>query len=130
MFRVPRDILIGFVIVCAAAIGLMTTNWLRPADFALYDAQSRWLRAKAPAMLSQDVVVIGLDEAAYVSIPEPYALWHKHLGDLFSGLASARPAVVGLATPLPVRSYDFLIREIDTSRCGGSGARGRCRCRR
>ncbi|OHC66275.1 MAG: hypothetical protein A3H93_20150 [Rhodocyclales bacterium RIFCSPLOWO2_02_FULL_63_24] len=113
MPRLPRDILLGFVLICALAISLMSTNLLRWADQSLYDAQTRWLRARAPSTLAQDVVVIGLDEAAYESIPEPYALWHRHLGELLAGLAAAKPAVVGLATPLPVRSYDFLIKGID-----------------
>ncbi len=113
MPRLQRDILLGFALICALAIGLASSNLLRWADQSLYDAQTRWLRAHAPSALPQDVVVIGLDEAAYESILEPSALWHRHLGDLLSGLAEARPAVVGLATALPVRSYDFLIKGID-----------------
>lgn len=113
MPRLPRDILLGFVLICALAISLMSSNLLRPLDQSLYDAQTRWLRAHAISILPQDVVVIGLDEAAYESIPEPYALWHRHLGELLAGLATAQPAVVGLAAPLPVRSYDFLIKGID-----------------
>lgn len=114
MFRLPRDILIGFLLVCAAAWGLMGTRTLRFADQALYDVQVRWLRANAPTPLAHDVVVIGIDEAAYESIPEPTALWHTHLGALLAGLSSAQPAVVGLALPLPVRSYDFLVKDIDS----------------
>lgn len=113
MLRQQREILVGFVLICAVALALMAGRVLRPADLALYDLQTRWLRAIAPGALPQDVVVIGLDEAAYESIPEPYALWHRHLGELFTGLSQARPAVVGVAAPLPVRSYDFLLKGID-----------------
>lgn len=114
MFGLSRDILIGFLLVCAAAWGLMGTRTLRFADQALYDVQVRWLRAFAPTPLAHDVVVIGIDEAAYESIPEPTALWHTHFGALLAGLSSAQPAVVGLALPLPVRSYDFLVKDIDS----------------
>jgi len=114
MFHLSRDILIGFLLVCAAAWGLMGTRTLRFADQSLYDAQVRWLRANAPTPLAQDVVVIGIDEAAYETIPEPTALWHSHLGALLAGLSAAQPAVVGLAIPLPVRSYDFLVKDIDS----------------
>ncbi len=114
MFRLSRDILLGFLLVCAAAWGLMPTRALRFADQSLYDAQARWLRANAPTPLAHDVVVIGLDEAAYEAIPEPPDLWHAHLGALLAGLSSAQPAVVGLAMPLPVRSYDFLVKDIDS----------------
>lgn len=113
MIRPPRDIVTGFVLFCAVALGLLSTNLLRGSDLAVYDMQMRWLRALAPSDLARDVVVIGLDEAAYESIAEPYALWHRHLGELFTGLAEARPAVVGLAAPLPVRSYEFLVKGID-----------------
>ena len=114
MFRLSRDILIGFLLVCAAAWGLMSTRTLRFADQSLYDAQVRWLRANAPTPLAHDVVFIGFDETAYETIPEPTALWHAHLGALLAGLSSAQPAVVGLAMPLPVRSYDFLVKDIDS----------------
>lgn len=113
MWRKVGDVLIGFIVVCALAAGLWSSPLLRPLDSALYDQQSRWLRALGPGRLPQDVVVIGLDEAAFENLPEPYALWHRHLGRLFMGLARARPAVVGVAAALPVRSYNFLVPGID-----------------
>jgi class 3 adenylate cyclase/CHASE2 domain-containing sensor protein len=119
MYRIPRDILIGFLLVCAAGWFLIGTRALRFADQALYDAQIGWLRAYSPTPLAQDVVVIGIDEAAFVAIPEPTALWHSHLGTLFGGLSAAEPAVVGLALPLPVRSYDFLVKDIDAALISG-----------
>ncbi len=119
MTRIPRDIVIGFLLVCAVGWTLMGTRALRFADQAFYDAQISWLRAHSPTPLAQDVVVIGIDEAAYVAIPEPAALWHAHLGLLFAGLSAAEPTVVGVATPLPVRSYDFLVKDIDASLISG-----------
>jgi adenylate cyclase len=119
MYRLPRDIVIGFLLVCVAGWILMGTRALRFADQAFYDAQISWLRAHSPTPLAQDVVVIGIDEAAYVAIPEPAALWHAHLGLLFAGLSAAEPAVVGVATPLPVRSYDFLVKDIDATLVSG-----------
>ncbi len=119
MYRIPRDILTGFLLVCAAGWFLMETRALRFADRAMYDAQIAWLRTHSPTPLAQDVVVIGIDEAAFVSIIEPVALWHKHLGTLFAGLSAAEPAVVGLALPLPVRSYDFLVKDVDAALLSG-----------
>lgn len=119
MFQTTRDILIGFLLVCAAAWGLMGTRTLRFADQSLYDAQTRWLRANAPTPLVHDVVVIGFDETAYETIAEPAALWHTHLGALLAGLSTVKPAVVGLAIPLPVRSYDFLVKDIDSTLISG-----------
>lgn len=114
MLRQRREILLGFVLLSVLALALLWAGGFRPADHALYDLQSRALRELGPGRLPQDVVVIGLDEAAFESLPEPYALWHRYLGELFSGLAEARPAVVGVAAPLPVRSYGFLLPGIDT----------------
>lgn len=119
MTRLPRDIVIGFLLLCAVGWTLMGTRALRFADQAFYDAQISWLRTHSPTPLAQDVVVIGIDEAAYVAIPEPAALWHSHLGLLFAGLSTAEPTVVGVATPLPVRSYDFLVKDIDASLISG-----------
>jgi class 3 adenylate cyclase/CHASE2 domain-containing sensor protein len=119
MFGLSRDILIGFLLVCAASWSMMETRTLRFADQALYDAQVQWLRANAPTPLTHDVVVIGIDEAAFETIVEPTALWHAHFGVLFAGLAAAQPAVVGLAMPLPVRSYDFLVKDIDAPLLAG-----------
>jgi len=119
MFRVSRELLIGFLLVCAASWALMGTRALRFADRGLYDAQAAWLRDHAPTPLAHDVVVIGIDEAAYESIPEPTALWHSHLGALLAGLSAVQPAVVGLAFPLPVRSYDFLVKDIDSTLLAG-----------
>lgn len=119
MLSTSRNILIGFLLVCAAAWGLMGTRGLRFADRSLYDAQASWLRTNKPTALTKDVVVIGLDEAAYETIPEPTALWHVHFSTLLAGLSAANPAVVGLAMPLPVRSYDFLIKDIDATLVSG-----------
>lgn len=119
MPSVPRDILIGFLLVCTAGWFLMETRALRFADQAFYDAQIAWLRVHSPTPLTQDVVVIGIDEAAFVAIAEPTALWHTHLGVVFGGLSAAEPAVVGLAIPLPVRSYDFLVKDIDATLISG-----------
>lgn len=113
MWRKLGGVFIGFILVCALTVGLWSSTLLRPLDSALYDQQSRWLRAMGPGHLPQDVVVIGLDEAAFENLPEPYALWHRHLGRLFTGLAQVKPAVVGVAAALPVRSYNFLVPGID-----------------
>lgn len=119
MFSRSSDILIGFLLVCAVSWSLMETRTLRFADQALYDVQVQWLRVNAPTPLAHDVVVIGIDENAFETIAEPTALWHSHLGVLFAGLAAAKPAVVGLAMPLPVRSYNFLVKDIDAPLLAG-----------
>jgi adenylate cyclase len=119
MVRISRDVLIGFLLAVLMAAGVTQTQLLRGADLALIDLESRWLRRMTTYAPPRDVVLIAIDERAYESIPEPYPLWQKPLGELFSGLAELRPAVVGLALPLPVRSYEFLAKGIDAPLISG-----------
>lgn len=60
-----------------------------------------------------DVVVIGIDDAAFKTIREPVELWHPHLGKVLQALAVAEPRVVGLDIVLPERSYQFLAPHYD-----------------
>jgi len=113
MPKLPRDILLGFLLVCAIGLAATSLRWLRPADQWFHDTQMRLLRWQGAGPLPRDVVVIGIDERSHEAIAEPYALWHRPLGELLRGLAAARPAVVGLAIPLPMRSYEFLVKGID-----------------
>lgn len=119
MLRIPRNILIGFVLVGLLAAGLTQTRLLQTADLALNDIEFRWLRRMAIYAPPRDVVLIGIDERSYEAIPDPYPLWQRPLGELFSGLAELRPAVVGLTLPLPVRSYEFLVKGIDAPLISG-----------
>jgi len=115
MFAHRNILLIGFVLVLCAAIVLSASRLLAPLDNTLLDFQFRLLRKAAPQQLYSDVVVIGIDEKTYFTLPEPFALWHPHIGKLLSGLAPAKPAVVGFDIVLPVRSYNFLIPQYDVS---------------
>ena len=113
MLRLPRDILIGFLVAAMLAAALMSSRELRQLDLAVFNLEMRWLRAAVSYQPPQEIVVVGIDEQAYGTIPEPYALWHRQLGELFSAIADAKPAAVGLAIPLPVRSYGFIVKDID-----------------
>lgn len=75
------------------------------------DRQFVLLQGEHP--LKADVVVIGIDEAAYRTIREPAELWHPHLGKLLQALAIAEPSAVGLDIVLPERSYQFLVPQYD-----------------
>jgi hypothetical protein len=97
MLKDSRDILIGFLLLCAVSWWVMGERHLRAIDQGIYDSQVRWLRTNAPVRLTEDVVVIGFDEATHQSIPEPAVLWHRHVGTLLTGLSMAQPTVVGLA---------------------------------
>lgn len=116
----PRDILIGFILAIVMGAGLAPSRLSDPVNNALLDRQFALLRKFAPEPLSHDVVLIGIDENAYVTLPEPFALWHHRLGKLFAALAEAKPAIVGLDIPLPVRSYDFMAPGYDRALLDGA----------
>ena len=99
--------LASFIILCA---GLAAIHWrvFDAADRALMDAGFRWLRQYAPQPVSRDVVLVGIDEATYRALPEPFALWHPHLGRFLKGMAEAGPSAIGVDVVLhemrPVRA--------------------------
>ena len=98
---------IGFLIVLVLGLWLHLNRSWEPLEFFVLDHQFTLLR-KHPQPLANDVVVVGIDEAAYKQFREPFALWHPHLGEFFRAMAEARPSVVGLDIVLPSRSYQFL----------------------
>lgn len=46
----------------------------------------------------KDVVVMGMDEATFKQLREPFALWHPHLGKFLQAMALAKPSVLGLGS--------------------------------
>lgn len=99
--------------VCAAGFGITVSDVLRPVESAVLDSQFRLLRAVWPKPVRSDVVIVGIDEGTVAEFPEPQALWHEHLSQLFSALALGRPAVVGVDLVLPDRSYDRVLPGAD-----------------
>lgn len=98
--------------VCVLAALLTWLPFLHTLDLQLLDL-SFSLRHRREAPAATQVVLIGVDEATTKVFLEPHALWHRHLGDLFWGLAQARPLGVGLDLTLPDRSYDVLMPGLD-----------------
>jgi class 3 adenylate cyclase/CHASE2 domain-containing sensor protein len=98
-----------FLLILLAGALLGATHATGRHDLNLLDLQFRFLRALAPRDVARDVVVVGVDEDTAKRLPEPITLWHAHLGRLFSAMAAARPAAVGLDIILPDRSYETVI---------------------
>lgn len=99
--------LIGFLIVLALGLGLHLNRVWNPLELFVLDRQFTLLR-EHPQPLTNDVVVVGIDDAAFKQFREPFALWHPHLGKFFQAMAGARPSVVGMDIVLPDHSYQFL----------------------
>lgn len=105
---------VGFLAVLALGLALHLNRAWNPLELFVLDRQFVLLR-EHPQPLANDVVVVGIDEAAFKRIREPFALWHPHLGKFFQAMAGARPSVVGLDIVLPDRSYQFLAPGYDQS---------------
>jgi len=103
-----RPLLVGYVILAMMLSLLWIAQSLHRVDLWLLDHELRWLREWRVTPPTQEVALIGIDEATVRQYPEPLAMWHPHLADLLRALAALQPAAVGLDFVLPERSYDSL----------------------
>jgi len=88
---------------------------LRTLDLSLLDAQFQFLRRFFPRPVERDVVLVGIDPATVKQLPEPIALWHRHLGTFFKAMAQAGAATVGIDVIMPDRSYDSILPGYDAA---------------
>ena len=105
----------GFGVCLLVAIVLSFSQLSDGLSRKILDSQFTYLRAHYPHPISNDVVIVGIDEATFRAFKEPYALWHPHFGKFLQAMSRARPGVLGMDVVLPERSYDFLIRQYDQS---------------
>jgi class 3 adenylate cyclase/CHASE2 domain-containing sensor protein len=78
-------------------------------DSALLDMTTGVLRKHFPVAVSNEVVVVGIDETSLATYPEPLTLWHRHLGDFLRAVAAGKAAAVGLDLVLPDHSYNAVL---------------------
>ncbi len=104
--RLPQVIYPLCLLVCSSLVFFPPIHWL---SLKILDESFQLQRWLTPEPIKDDVVVIGIDEETYQFIPEPFALWHAHLGKLFQALAVGKPSVVGLDFSFPDRSYDTVL---------------------
>ena len=109
---------VGFIMIVAIAFALHLNRSWNPLELFVLDRQFMLLRAH-PQPLTNDVVVVGIDEAAFKAFREPFALWHPHLGKFFQAMALAKPSAVGLDVVLPEHSYQFLAPGYDQAMLQG-----------
>lgn len=107
--------LLGLCVCLLAALLLYLSHTGLTLSRTVLDEQFSLLHRYEAHPVKNDVVIVGIDEAAYKSFKEPFALWHPYLGQFLQAMAIAKPAVVGLDIVLPERSYQFLIPQYDES---------------
>jgi adenylate cyclase len=86
---------------------LLELNWL--------DLQFSLLRQAAPLPVTQDVAVVGIDDATMREMNLPLSTLHAELGRFLEAMAMARPRAVGLDVTLPQTSYDGLKPGLDAA---------------
>ena len=103
----------GFLVALVCGTTLQHFQFADWADRALIDTEFRFSRWQFPQPVENDVVVVGIDEASFEILREPFTLWHPHLGAFLRAMAVSEPLVVGLDIVLPDRSFHFLIPRYD-----------------
>ena len=109
--KFTRVIAFGFGLLLAGLAAAFDV--FQPLDLIILDRQFDFLRRHQPKPLPNDVVVVGIDEATFSRLHEPFALWHPYLGKFLRAMALAGPSVLGVDIALPERSYHFLIPQYD-----------------
>lgn len=102
-------ILTALLVLALPLLPKIQLSQLELLDLKLLDRQFQLKRAWLPDPDPGQVALIGIDEGSYSRFAEPFALWHAHLGELFSALGQARPSVVGLDIALPERSFNSVM---------------------
>ena len=116
------QLLLGLCICLLMALLFHLTQFGETLNRRALDQQFDFLHHYAAHPVKNDVIIVGIDEAAYKAFKEPFALWHPYLGKFLQAMATAKPAVVGLDIVLPERSYEFLIPHYDQSLLQGLDA--------
>lgn len=110
-----KNSILLFLPFLALGIALQFSRSADWVDRKILDQQFALLREYRPKPMSNDVVIVGIDEKAFATFREPFALWHPHLGKFLHAMALARPSVLGLDILLPKHSYHFLLPQYDQS---------------
>lgn len=105
----------GFAVAALALLGLLFawTPLAERIDLALLDAEFSFLRKFHPKPASDDIIIVGVDDASFKAIPEPLGLWHEPLGRALEKIAAAKPRGIGLDITLPDRSFDAMKPGLD-----------------
>lgn len=94
---------------------IQVSQSLEWVDHRILDYQFELLRKYHPKPLNNDVVIVGIDEKAFTTFKEPFALWHPHIGKFLHAMTLAKPSVLGIDVVLPKHSYHFLLPQYDQS---------------
>ena len=106
---------LGLIVVGAA---LAAVPWLRNLDLNLLDHKFALLAALSPIPAADSIAIVGIDEPSLDSLAEPQSLLLRPLASALTGIATAKPRVIGLDVVLPDRSYDAFAPGSDMAMVG------------
>jgi adenylate cyclase len=105
-----RNVTLAGLVLLSALVALAQAT--EALDLRILDLQFKALRKWLPRP-APEVVIVGIDYESTERLPEPIALWHRHLGSFLSALGPAKPAVVGIDIVLPDRSFEVIAPNTD-----------------
>jgi CHASE2 domain-containing sensor protein len=114
----------GFVLAAIALAGFLfsLTPLAERLDDSVLDAQWTVLRKFMPKASTDDIIIVGVDEASVRAIDAPPGLWHEPIGRALERLAAAHPRAIGIDLALPERSYESFRPGLDRALLEGLAA--------
>lgn len=106
---------IALLLILLAIAGFHLTPLRAQMDLKYLDSMQGFARRMAARPADANVVLVGIDEETERRFDEPFALWHRHLGDGLTAIASGNPKLVVLDIVLPERSYDGIVPGLDAA---------------
>lgn len=103
----------------AAALALLSgpLGIAERVDTVVFDRQVNIARSWSTrdAGSEPQIALVGIDQATYEAIAEPFALMHRSLGGALTAIAGAGPRLVALDIVLAERSYDSIVPGLDAA---------------
>jgi adenylate cyclase len=107
--------MVALLLILLAVTGFYLTSLRAQLDLIYLDSMQKVAREVVVRPTDQNVVIVGIDEETERRFDEPFALWHRHLGDTLAAIARGNPKLVVLDIILPERSYDTIVPGLDVA---------------
>src|SRR6188474_1694619 len=107
--------MVALVLILLSVAGFYLTPLREQLDLIYLDSTQKVARKTIVRPSSENVVIVGIDEETERRFDEPFALWHRHLGDALAAIARGNPKLVVLDIILPERSYDTIVPGLDAA---------------
>ena len=107
--------MILLVLILLAVASFHLTPLRERLDLIFLDAMQKFARAVAVRPANESVVIVGIDEETERRFEEPFALWHRHIGEGLAAIARGNPKLVVVDIALPERSYDRIVPGFDAA---------------